>query len=141
VSNRLNRRAAISQARKRASWEWQERDPRDYPMQDLPALARMRLAFVNDFYIVQAYDVATELGAMHHLAIRAVNGSEPPWRDLQRIKNELVGEEREAVQVYPKTSDVTDVAPMYHLFVLPEAWPIPFGLHRECGFVPQRRSL
>ena len=29
---------------------------------------------------------------------------------------------------------------MYHLFVLPESWPIPFGLHRECGFVPQRRA-
>lgn len=137
MTNRANRRAAVSQMRKRGSWDWQERDPIAYGLDQFQSLRRLRQAFVNDFYIVQIYDFVSELGPMVHLAVRGVNQGEPPWRDMQRIKNELVSPVREAVQVYPKQADVTDVAPMYHLFVLPETWPIPFGLHRECGFVPR----
>ena len=38
------------------------------------------------------------------------------WRDLQRIKNEVMGEEAEAIEIYPAESRKMDVANQYHLF-------------------------
>jgi len=51
------------------------------------------------------------------------------WRDLQRIKNELVGPEHEAVELFPAESRKTDGANQTHLWVLadPKArWPFGF---------------
>jgi hypothetical protein len=138
MSNRLQRRQAQSESRKRKSWDWQE-----LPIITAAGpLRRIRRAVRNDFWIVQFYDVMTELGPVVHLMIRSVAGAfgydghgvEPSWRELQRIKDELCGPDAEAVQCYPRAADVTDEADMYHLFVLPPGWPLPFGLHRECGF-------
>jgi len=49
------------------------------------------------------------------------------WRDLQRIKNELCGEEREAVELHPAESRLVDTNNQYHLFVLPEGVVVPLG--------------
>ncbi len=49
------------------------------------------------------------------------------WRDLQRIKNELVAPEREACELYPAESRLVDTANQYHLFVLPAGMRFPFG--------------
>ena len=51
------------------------------------------------------------------------------WRHLQEIKNEIVGPECEAVELYPAESRVVDGANQYHLWVFksPKArWP--FGM-------------
>ena len=42
------------------------------------------------------------------------------WRDLQAIKNALVGEEYEAVEIYPAESRLVDAANQYHLWVVIE---------------------
>jgi len=47
------------------------------------------------------------------------------WRDLQQIKNEVVGEEAEAIEIYPAESRKMDVANQYHLFAF--TTPIPIG--------------
>lgn len=39
------------------------------------------------------------------------------WRDLQRIKNDLVGPENEGLELYPAESRVQDGANQYHLWV------------------------
>lgn len=54
------------------------------------------------------------------------------WRHLQHIKNELVGPENEAVELYPKESRLMDTANQYHLYVLtdPEK-SFPFGYRCE----------
>lgn len=52
------------------------------------------------------------------------------WRDLQRIKSELVGAECEAVELYPAESRVVDTANQYHLWVIAEPgvrFPIGFN--------------
>lgn len=49
------------------------------------------------------------------------------WRHFQRIKNELAGEEREAVELFPAESRLVDEANQYHLWVLPEGERIPVG--------------
>lgn len=43
------------------------------------------------------------------------------WDDFQRIKNELCGEERYALEVYPAESHKVPVENQYWLWVLPEA--------------------
>lgn len=40
------------------------------------------------------------------------------WREMQRIKNELVGEEFEAVEIYPAEERLVDTSNQYHLWVL-----------------------
>lgn len=40
------------------------------------------------------------------------------WRDLQKIKNMLVGEENEGAELYPAESRLVDSANQYHLWVL-----------------------
>ena len=49
------------------------------------------------------------------------------WRDFQRIKNEICGPEREAIELYPAESRLTDTANQYHLWVAPEGEHMPWG--------------
>ena len=49
------------------------------------------------------------------------------WRHFQRIKNDLFGEEREAVELYPAESRLMDTANTYWLYILPEGMKVPFG--------------
>lgn len=61
-----------------------------------------------------------------HLSIRSVeNDTRHDWRDFQRIKNELLGPEWEAVELYPAESRLTDTANQYHLWCFP--FQMPFG--------------
>ena len=48
------------------------------------------------------------------------------WRDFQRIKNELLGPEVEAVELYPAESRRVDAANQYHLWAFP-GQILPFG--------------
>lgn len=41
------------------------------------------------------------------------------WHDLQKIKNEYLGENVVAIEVYPKQSELVDYANIYHLFYVP----------------------
>jgi hypothetical protein len=49
------------------------------------------------------------------------------WRDLQRIKNELAGPEREAIEVFPAESRLQDPCNAYDLWVAPEGQRFPVG--------------
>jgi len=49
------------------------------------------------------------------------------WRDFQRIKNELCGEECEAFEIYPGEDRLVDTANQYHLWVLPSGLNFPIG--------------
>ncbi len=50
------------------------------------------------------------------------------WRDLQEIKNDLVGEENEAVQLFPAESRLVDEANQFHLWCLKDPEErFPFG--------------
>jgi hypothetical protein len=55
------------------------------------------------------------------------------WREMQRIKNELVGENVEAVELYPSENRMVDNANWYHLFCFPRlavgGGRFPFGQH------------
>jgi hypothetical protein len=64
-----------------------------------------------------------------HLSIKR-NDKAPimNWRDLQKIKNDLVGPECEAVQIFPAESRMVDTSNQYHLWCFGDPkYRIPFG--------------
>jgi hypothetical protein len=59
------------------------------------------------------------------------------WRHFQQIKNEIVGAEHEAVELYPAESRLVDTANKFHLFVARDpTFRFPFGWRaREVDYV------
>lgn len=102
--------------------------------------------FINDLYQVHRVEIDS---AMVHLSIRRLDRSHiRDWRHNQQIKNELVGEECEAIELYPAESRLVDNANQYHIwcwsdpsFRLPIGWgsrmvsdsPVGKGQQRELG--------
>ncbi len=51
------------------------------------------------------------------------------WRELQEVKNQLVGKEHEAIELYPAESRKVDGSNQYHLWVLAErGLRVPLGV-------------
>ena len=88
----------------------------------------IRSAHANELYAVLVRPVRTEWGLVQHCAIRTASNLEPPWRDKQRIKNELFGPEYTAVEVMPPDAELIDQADMYHMWVLPPEMALPFTI-------------
>ena len=83
----------------------------------------------NKVYQVTLREVQCQWGDMWHLSIKR-NDREiiHDWRDLQEIKNQLIGEEHEGIELYPAESRRVDSANQYHIFVLKEkSLRFPFG--------------
>jgi hypothetical protein len=73
-------------------------------------------AYENDVYRVEVKHSPPFI----HLDIRRRDGKTcNEWQDFQRIKNELVGPEHEAVQLFPAESRLVDTGNEYHLWVCP----------------------
>jgi hypothetical protein len=95
----------------------------------LHSYARERISgqqvWMNDTYTVAVY---TDDRHLTHLSIKR-NDRKPvrDWRDMQAIKNQLCGPEREACELYPAESRLVDSANQFHLWVLPAGMQFPFG--------------
>lgn len=88
--------------------------------------------WLNDLYQVLVYREFVKVPGwpvMHWLSIKRRDKREiHDWRDLQRIKNELIGRTFEAVELYPAESRLVDSSNQYHIFVLAQAGlQFPFG--------------
>lgn len=92
--------------------------------------------FQNDLYEVAVYrdepapgPNGIRLPALVHLSVkRRDKAPVHDWRHLQRIKNELLGPEHEAVELYPAESRLVDAANQYHLWAFDEpTFRFPFG--------------
>lgn len=81
--------------------------------------------WANNIYTVHR---KIEEGGFTWLSIRR-NDRKPirDWRHFQRIKNELCGPEREAIELFPAESRLVDEANQYHLWVLAEGERVPLG--------------
>lgn len=85
-------------------------------------------SFSNNLYQVEMALHLTTMGELLWLSIvRKDRKAIHDWRHLQRIKNELCGPEREAIELYPQESRLVDTNNQYHLFVLPEGMITPVG--------------
>lgn len=66
-----------------------------------------------------------------HLSIKRIDQKPVrDWRDLQRIKNQLLGEECEAVELFPAESRLVDNANQFHLWGYDDPtfrFPLGFG--------------
>lgn len=88
--------------------------------------------FLNDVYQVQRSTVhrgTVGWPNFVHLSIKRIDKAPvTDWADMQQIKNELVGQENEGMQIFPAESRLVDMANQYHLwcFVDPEV-KIPMG--------------
>ena len=93
------------------------------------SLARAKV-FQNDLYEVAVRrDEPPGLPALVHLSIkRRDKAPVRDWRHMQRIKNELLGAECEAVELYPAESRLVDSANQYHLWGFDDpTFRFPFG--------------
>jgi hypothetical protein len=63
---------------------------------------------------------------VRHLAVASLSGIRPTWYEMQRIKDELGGSEKTAIEVYPPATQIVDGADMFHIWILTE--PLAFGL-------------
>jgi hypothetical protein len=79
--------------------------------------------YLNNRYQVNVMDY----DKMHHLSIKRRDKSPiHDWRDLQRIKNEIIGRKNEGVELYPSEERRVDTANQYHMWVIKDD-TIKFG--------------
>lgn len=89
----------------------------------------------DDGYNAMSRQLRTEWGVVEHFVIQKTgpmtsDGSRDiPWAVKQEIKNELVGERRVAIEVFPAQKNLIDVCDAYHLWVMPKDFKLPFGIH------------
>lgn len=92
----------------------------------MAALSVAGTAFENDVYRVLRHEIP---GGMVHLTINRLDKSAVhDWRDYQEIKNQLVGPECEAIELYPAESRLVDNANQFHLWCwLDPTFRVPVG--------------
>ena len=80
--------------------------------------------------------IRTEFGNVEHVTISKGTGTndgtgEVSWAMKQQIKDELFGENRFAIEVFPKQKNLVDVCDVYHLWVFDKKVDMPFGISRS----------
>ncbi len=74
------------------------------------------------FLAVVAHRIDPMFGEIDHVMVQnAKGGKDVMWADLQSIKNDLFGEERVALQVFPAESNLVNKTHTYHIHVLSES--------------------
>lgn len=99
--------------------------------------------YVNHKYQVMVRRQSSTLSGMPDLIHLSVKRRDMrpihDWRDLQRIKNELLSPSHEAVELYPAESRRVDAANQYHLWALDDPtfrWPVGFNQRMVSGEKP-----
>lgn len=97
--------------------------------------------FLNNLYqvnITPCKDSPEGMPLLHVSIKRRDKEAVHDWRHFQRIKNELVGPECEAVELFPAESRLVDGANQYHLWAIATPgirFPIGFDSGRMVGNV------
>lgn len=85
----------------------------------------------DDGYDVMSRQIKTEWGVVEHVTIHRMGPvqGDIPWAVKQEIKDELFGIRATAIEVFPAKKNLVDVCDVYHLWVLPKDFRLPFGIH------------
>lgn len=97
-----------------------------------PALSHAASIFANSRYQAECFNCASELGGVVQVVVRRhLASSDPiPWDDLQRVVHDIYGDLVCAVEVYPPRDAEWRIGREVRvLWVLPEGYVAPFGLH------------
>ena len=95
------------------------------------------LVFINDKYQVNIdmfSHASTPFGIpLIHMIIKRIDGEEVShWRDVQDIKNIMLGEDIEAVELYPMESrNVPEIKNQTHLWCMPAGQVFPVGFFED----------
>lgn len=108
------------------------------------ARSREQRVYKNDLYQVNVADIPAKKGwpAMLELSIKRID-KEPihDWRELQEIKNLIIGPESEAVELYPAESRKVDSANQYWLYALKTlGLRFPFGMEQRLVGTPDEAA-
>ena len=96
------------------------------------SMAEAELYISNEYQVAVFREVTPPPGwpEMVHLSIKRRDRSPiRDWRELQEVKNAILGPECEAVELYPAESRRVDSANQYHLWAFSNpsvAWPFGF---------------
>ena len=79
--------------------------------------------------------IRTQFGKVEHVTIchglLTSDGSGSfTWAEKQEIKDKLFGENRFAIEVYPKRKNLVDASDVYHLWVFDKKVDMPFGISK-----------
>lgn len=84
----------------------------------------------DDGYSVMSRQIRTKWGTVEHVTISRLDGTtDVSWSVKQEIKDELFGFKAMAIEVFPSKKNLVDVCNVYHLWVLPKDFTLPFGIH------------
>ena len=96
-----------------------------------PLLANCHAIFANSRYEVQLFNCPSPVGGVVQMLVaRHGNIERITWEELQRVKNEIFGENYSAVELYPPSDTEWKVTREIRvLWILPLDYVPPFGLH------------
>jgi hypothetical protein len=129
--NRQMRRASTSNGRKLQSMSWNAFEDITIEAKSFDSFKNRTteppdIILKNNKYIVQIYHELTFWGPCDRAMIRRSDAKpNHSWSDLQRIKNEIWGSDRVALEVYPRDVNLVDVANLYWLWVFPADFECP----------------
>ncbi len=130
--NRKQRRAQQSETRKFVEFKFNNRmgpfKKEKPPKRGEGWYGELSMAWSNGWYAVLGREVPTIWGVVIHLCMRNLPGSSLHWNEKQWIKEQLYGDARTAIEVYPDADELVDQANMYHLWILPEGFQLPFTI-------------
>lgn len=94
--------------------------------------------FANSRYqVLVKFERAPGWPPLVHLSIKAHDKRcVRDWRDMQRIKNEIVGPEAEGLELYPAESRLMDEANQFHIYCAHPIVNFPFGQQDRTKFTP-----
>ncbi len=111
--------------------------------QDIDEETRNTTYWMNDLYQVARRVFPNS--PVVQLNIRRRDGGPifPDWRHFQEIKNQLVGEECEGVELYPAESRLVDTSNKYHIWCHTDPkfrFPVGFAYRRVEDADPKRNK-
>lgn len=103
---------------------WRDAHGKEYPIPEHTVILRNNVYTVT----IEGCDVPPPMGPVAWLSVKRNDRQViHDWRELQRIKNLVMGEEIEAVEFYPAESRLHDTANQYHLWCFAPGYHLPFG--------------
>lgn len=112
---------------------------------DLPAAALgIDELWANERYTVEVRYVTAPapFGRGKWLSFhRADRAAIHDWREIQRVKNEVLGPEVEAVEIYPAESRLVDESNQFHLWAFEAIQPWPFGYASRSVETPETLAV
>ena len=100
------------------------------------------LSYSNKDYIVHCKPMSSQEGDPIALWLSIRNtpntAAAHDWRSMQRIKNEIVGSQVDAIEIYPAESKLVDSCNQFHLWCLPPGMSIPMGYQKRDVLSPEQ---